>query len=118
MKKREWIDLLAGHAEQLHDYSNGDWTDSRMLSHELASLLRLAYQISQALVPVPVEQQFKRQLHDRLLYEPAVVIGASRSMVTGSRRVRRWLALGSALSLAGLWFLWRRQRDELTPAPA
>ena len=108
MTQREWLDLLAAHAEQLNDRNNGDWPGGQAVPRELASLLKVANQISQAFVPVPVGARFKRRLRERLLAKPPVAIGSAHPLAPWGR----WLALGSALSLAGLWFLWRRQRPE------
>ena len=122
MKQRDWIDLLVAHAELLRDAEqiggggNGDWTGRAPVPPELASLFMVARQLSQILVPVPVGGHFRRRLHDLLLHEPIAAPEDARSLLPDNWPGRRWLALGSALSLAGLWLLWRRQRGQSAPA--
>ena len=121
MKNQDWMNFLNDYADALNA---GPEAAQRLLQQhpaeaaELASLLHLAWQLKQLLVPLAAPAGFKTELRRGLLQTEFRAGDASARAYP--RTV--WMsaaAIGSLLPLLGLLVFWRRrQRAQALPTPS
>ena len=111
MKKKERVNILATHAEQLNR-GEVTLTAKHARETELEPLLAVATAVHQTLTPVKPDPTFREELRHKLVtgsFEP-------ESNRTVLRHKPFWLSLaaaGSLLSVVGLiLYLFRRSRPE------
>ncbi len=113
MNHRDLVELLARHADLLNagDDRTNTYVRQYGLSDDAAALLHLARSAKAALKPVDPRIGFQAQLHRELMQADPWYTLATPGRI--GRKV--WVGaatIGSLVSLAGLVFWFRRQREE------
>ena len=106
MERRDLLEVLTAHADQLNRIAGGDAQDLQVppeQRHELRSLLQLVEQVKGALAPVAPSPAYKRKLG--LDLSEVARRRRSKDMLVAPLSTRRELligaAIGSAVALAG-----------------
>ncbi len=117
MKKKEIIEILAEHVDQLNR-SHGPPQPARARHERVQALLDLAEQLHGILVPVAPDPDFRRRLHGELILEaqsreevpePSLFEQHRKGILIGA-------AIGSVASVVGVIvaFLWRQRQGRAT----